>query len=258
MESGFSLERLQKVIAAAGVASRRGAEELIVSGRVRVNGSVVTELGTKTDPTTDKIEVDGESLPTSVTHLYVVLNKPVGYVCTRRDESARPTVMNLLRQELRHLHPVGRLDMDTMGLLFLTNDGELTHRLTHPSFGVRKAYVAVVRGRFDPDAAHRLTLGVVLRDGPASPATVHIQSMDQTTSKVKITIVEGRKRIVRRMFAHVGHPVQHLQRVEVGPVTLKGLRLGEWRHLTPEEVSALKGPATDTVPTPTLVDTETK
>ena len=235
------MQRLQRLIAAAGIASRRGAEELITAGRVRVNGHVVTELGTKASLETDSVEVDGKPLSIPAVPKYLALNKPAGYVCTRQDESARPTVMDLLPEELQHLHPVGRLDMDTMGLLFLTNDGDFTYRLTHPSFGVRKTYVAVVRGRFSPDAAHRLTLGIVLRDGPASPATVHIQSIDQTTSKVKITIVEGRKRIVRRMFAHVGHPVRHLERVEVGPVTLKGVRLGEWRDLTEEEVAALKG-----------------
>ncbi|NCO37696.1 MAG: pseudouridine synthase [Armatimonadetes bacterium CG_4_10_14_3_um_filter_66_18] len=233
------MERLQKLIASAGVASRRGAEELVVAGRVTVNGEVVTKLGTQADPDTDSIEVDGEPLLRSVPLQYVALNKPVGYVTTRQDESARPTVMDLLPQDLRQLHPVGRLDMDTSGLLFLTNDGTLTHRLTHPSFGVRKTYIAVVRGKLGEEATRRLTEGVVLRDGPTSPAAVETLSLGETTSRVRITIVEGRKRIVRRMFACVGHPVVFLQRTEIGPVTLTGIGLGLHRELTGDEVSAL-------------------
>lgn len=199
----------------------------------------MTRLGTKVDPRTDVIEVDGELLPTSVPYRYVALNKPVGYITTRHDESARPTVMDLLPRELQHLHPVGRLDMDTTGLLLLTNDGAFTHRLTHPSFGVRKTYVAVVRGRFTDTAADRLRGKIMLRDGPAGPATVQTLSVAPAASRVRITIVEGRKRIVRRMFAHVGHPVQHLQRVEIGPVSVAGLGLGTYRELTPAEVEAL-------------------
>ncbi|NUQ00627.1 MAG: rRNA pseudouridine synthase [Armatimonadetes bacterium] len=229
------MERLQKLIAAAGHCSRRAAEELIRDGRVRVNGKVVRELGTKASAD-DEIEIDGEPLKVPRRHRYVVLNKPEGYVTTRHDPDGRPTVYDLLYQDDAGLHPVGRLDRDTLGLLLLTNDGELTHRLTHPSFQVERAYHVCTRPWPDKRLLSRLRKGVELEDGLARPVACSIPLPDT----VEVVMTEGRNREVRRMFEALGLEVLLLRRVRLGSLTLGKLKLGKARPLKPEEVSGLR------------------
>jgi 23S rRNA pseudouridine2605 synthase len=226
-------ERLQKVLARAGFGSRRACEELIVAGRVTVNGSPA-ELGARVDPETDDVAVDG--VPVSVREglVYYLLNKPAGVVTTASDPQGRPTVIDLVPLEPR-VFPVGRLDADTEGLLLLTNDGDLTHRLTHPSFGVEKEYLVEVTGAPGAAAVNRLRKGVTLEDGLTAPARVGRVG----TSALRITIHEGRNRQVRRMCAAVGHPVVRLVRTRIGPVADRALGPGQWRPLTQAEVRGL-------------------
>jgi 23S rRNA pseudouridine2605 synthase len=231
-------ERLQKVLAHAGVASRRAAEELIVAGRVSVNGQVVVELGRRVTDA-DRIEVDGKPLAPSERLVYLALNKPVGYVSTARDPEGRPTVLDLVRSDER-LYPVGRLDWDSEGLLLLTNDGALTHRLTHPRYGVEKEYHVLVAGYPSGGTLERLAEGVRLEDGPTAPALVRRLRQDKLGVWLTITIHEGRNRQVRRMFEAVGHPAKRLIRARVGPVELGGLPTGRSRELLPAEVAALR------------------
>ena len=228
-------DRLQKVLARAGLASRRVCEDLIAEGRVTVNGEVA-ELGRRVDPAVDVIEVDGGLVPVAPGLVYYLLNKPVGVVTTAADTHGRPTVVELVPEAPR-VFPVGRLDADTEGLLLLTNDGELTHRLTHPSFGVEKEYLAAVEGDPPPAALRRLREGVELEDGMTSPAKV--ARLD--AGLLRIVIHEGRNRQVRRMCEAVGHPVTRLVRSRIGTLADRKLRPGEWRELTPDEVRALAG-----------------
>ena len=227
-------ERLQKVLARAGFGSRRAAEELIAHGRVTVNGETAI-LGQRVDTETDRIEVDG--IPVSVREglVYYLLNKPVGVVTTASDPQGRPTVVDLVPVEPR-VYPVGRLDVDSEGLLILTNDGELTHRLTHPSFGVEKEYLVEVEGPPSPGAVRRLREGVELEDGITAPA----QAATVGDRALRIVIHEGRNRQVRRMCAAVGHPVRRLVRTRIGPIAERTLKPGEWRPLTLAEVRALE------------------
>jgi 23S rRNA pseudouridine2605 synthase len=227
-------ERLQKVLAQAGLGSRRACEELIAAGRVTVNGEVAT-LGTRADPEVDAIEVDGARIGVREGLVHYLLNKPAGVVTTASDPQGRPTVVGLVPAEPR-VYPVGRLDADTEGLLVLTNDGELAHRLTHPSFGVDKEYLADVTGTPSRGALRRLREGVELEDGPTAPARVSLVG-DHT---LRITIHEGRNRQVRRMCEAVGHPVRRLVRVRIGPLADRRLPPGEWRPLTQAEVRALE------------------
>jgi 23S rRNA pseudouridine2605 synthase len=227
-------ERLQKVLAQAGLGSRRACEELIAAARVTVNGEVAT-LGTRADPEVDAIEVDGARIGVREGLVHYLLNKPVGVVTTAYDPQSRPTVVGLVPAEPR-VYPVGRLDADTEGLLVLTNDGELAHRLTHPSFGVDKEYLADVTGTPSRGALRRLRAGVELEDGPTAPARVSLVG-DHT---LRITIHEGRNRQVRRMCEAVGHPVRRLVRVRIGPLADRRLPPGEWRPLTQAEVRALE------------------
>jgi 23S rRNA pseudouridine2605 synthase len=227
-------ERLQKILAQAGLGSRRASEELIAAGRVRVNGEVAT-LGTRADPETDVIEVDGAVVGVRQGLVHYLLNKPAGVVTTARDPQGRPAVVDLVPAEPR-VYPVGRLDADTEGLLLLTNDGELAHRLTHPSFGVDKEYLAGVAGTPSRGAVRRLREGVELDDGPTAPAKVSL--VDEHT--LRITIHEGRNRQVRRMCEAVGHPVQRLVRVRIGPLADRRLAPGAWRPLTQAEVRDLE------------------
>jgi 23S rRNA pseudouridine2605 synthase len=227
-------ERLQKVLAQAGLGSRRACEELIAAGRVRVNGSVA-ELGARADPESDRIEVDGAPVGVRPDLVHYLLNKPGGVVTTASDPQGRPTVVDLVPSEPR-VFPVGRLDADTEGLLLLTNDGELAHRLTHPSFGVDKEYLAEVEGSPSRGAVRRLREGVALEDGPTAPAKVSLVG----DHLLRITIHEGRNRQVRRMCAAVGHPVHRLVRVRVGPISDRRLAPGEWRPLTQAEVRSLE------------------
>jgi 23S rRNA pseudouridine2605 synthase len=227
-------ERLQKVLAKAGLGSRRACEELIAAGRVRVNGSVA-ELGARADPESDRIEVDGAPVGVRAGLVHYLLNKPGGVVTTASDPQGRPTVVDLVPTEPR-VFPVGRLDADTEGLLLLTNDGELAHRLTHPSFGVDKEYLAEVEGSPSRGAVRRLREGVELEDGPTAPAKVSLVG----DHLVRITIHEGRNRQVRRMCAAVGYPVRRLVRVRVGPISDRRLAPGEWRPLIQAEVRSLE------------------
>jgi 23S rRNA pseudouridine2605 synthase len=228
-----SRPRLQKVLARAGVASRRACEELIAARRVRVNGQVAT-LGDRVDPEHDLVELDGAPLALAAGLVHYLLNKPAGVVTTADDPQGRRTVVDLVPSEPR-VFPVGRLDLDTEGLLVLTNDGELTHRLTHPSFGVDKEYLAEVEGRPSRGALRRLREGVELDDGPTAPAQVAL--VEPTV--LRITIHEGRNRQVRRMCEAVGHPVRRLVRTRIGPLADRRLGPGEWRELSPDEVRAL-------------------
>ncbi|HVM08797.1 MAG TPA: pseudouridine synthase [Acidimicrobiales bacterium] len=225
--------KLQKVLAAAGVASRRACEELIADGRVSVNGEVAHQ-GQRVDPETDVIEVDGGLIPVKPGRVYYLLNKPRGTITTADDPQGRPTVVDLVPAEPR-VFPVGRLDGDTEGLLLLTNDGELTHRLTHPSFGVDKEYVAEVEGEPTNAAIRRLREGVELDDGPTAPAKV----ARLEPNVLRITIHEGRNRQIRRMCEAVGHPVVRLIRTKIGPLADRRLKPGAWRPLEPDEVRAL-------------------
>lgn len=239
-------ERLQKVLAAAGIGSRRHCEELIADGRVEVNGEKAL-LGRRIDPATDRVTVDGVAVATDPSLVYYLLNKPAGVVSTAADPQGRPTVVDLVPPEPR-VFPVGRLDAATEGLLLLTNDGELTFRLTHPSFGVEKEYLAVVEGAPRPAAIRALREGVDLEDGRTAPAKVALVE----PSVLRITIHEGRNRQVRRMADAVGHPVRRLVRTRVGPLRTGRLEPGEWRALTRDEVREVERAAADPAPSPRL------
>jgi 23S rRNA pseudouridine2605 synthase len=227
-------ERLQKVLARLGFGSRRACEELIESGSVTVNGEVAV-LGRRVDLEHDKVEVEGVPVGIRPDLAYYLLNKPAGVVTTAADPQGRPTVVALVPAEPR-VFPVGRLDADTEGLLLLTNDGDLAHRLTHPSFGVEKEYLAEVEGTPSPAALRRLRQGVELEDGTTAPAKVAAVG----EHGLRITIHEGRKRQVRRMCEAVGHPVRRLVRTRIGPLSERRLKPGEWRPLTVPEVRSLE------------------
>ncbi|HEU0256370.1 MAG TPA: pseudouridine synthase [Microbacteriaceae bacterium] len=237
--------RLQKVLAAAGVASRRASEELIAAGRVRVNGATVTEQGRRVDPALDRVEVDGRPVQVDVGKRYVILNKPVGVVSTLHDEDGRPDLAVFAGRYPERLFNVGRLDAATSGLLLLTNDGELAHVLMHPSFGVEKTYVARVRGAVTPRVVARLTAGIDLDDGPIAADTARLLQTGGGESLVEVSLHSGRNRIVRRMFAAVGHPVLGLVRRSFGPLALTTLPAGQTREATRAEVSALLALARD-------------
>jgi len=230
-------ERLQKVLARAGFGSRRTCEELIAEGRVRVNGEVA-DLGRRVDAERDRVEVDGAAVGVRPGQVYYLLNKPRGVVTTAADTHGRPTVVDLVPGEPR-VFPVGRLDADTEGLLLLTNDGELTHRLTHPSFGVEKEYLAEVVGTPSPAAVRRLREGVDLEDGRTAPARVAVVP----PRGLRIVVHEGRNRQVRRMCEAVGHPVVRLVRTRIGPLADRDLAPGEWRELSIAEVRGLDAAA---------------
>lgn len=230
-------ERIQKVLARAGVASRRAVEEMVGAGRIRVNGRVA-RLGQRVDPTKDTVEVDGSYVPLDPDLVYYLLNKPVGVVTTASDPQGRPTVLDIVDLD-RRVWPVGRLDIDSEGLLVLTNDGDLTNLLTHPSTGVPKTYVAEVSGAVPGRILRRLARGMELEDGATAPAAVGIVDRTAASTLIEITISEGRNRQVRRMFEAAGHPVLRLARVAVGPVTLGRLKPGRFRRLSAAEVGAL-------------------
>ena len=230
-------ERLQKVLAHAGVASRRAIEEMIVAGRVKVNGRRA-RLGQRVDPSKDKVQVDGSTVPLQVDLVHYLLNKPEGYVTTADDERGRPTVLDLVDPDLR-VWPVGRLDMATEGALLLTNDGDLTHRLTHPSFEVPKTYLAEVEGHVGPAVLGRLRRGIELDDGITAPAQVQVIGQTPTHTLVELVVTEGRNRLVRRMFDEVGNPVRRLARTAIGPLVVGRLKPGSVRKLAPVEVREL-------------------
>jgi 23S rRNA pseudouridine2605 synthase len=241
---GDRQERLQKILSAAGVASRRRAEDLIQQGRVSVNGQVVTELGTKADPRHDEIQVDGRRLQTAQRQRYILLNKPRGYVTTRSDPQGRPTVMDLLKGVREYVYPVGRLDYDSEGLLLLTNDGELAARLTHPRHEVERVYEARVRGIPRAHEIERLERGIVIDGRRTAPAKVRLARTPAAAggpqAVLLLTIHEGRHRQVRKMLEAVGHPVVRLRRVRIGPIADDVLKTGHYRELTHAEVAKLK------------------
>ena len=246
--------RLQKVLAAAGIASRRACEVLISEGRVEVNSEIVVEQGRRVDPERDVIRVDGARIPPPQRHRYLVLNKPRGVVATMHDPEGRRTVADLLvepsgrrtastgsarKVKNERLFHVGRLDTDTEGLLILTNDGDFAHRLAHPSYQVPKTYIAEVAGLVGEQTLSRLRRGITLEDGPVRPSSVKIVTTAGDKTLLKITIQEGRNRIVRRTMEAVGHPVRRLSRIAIGPVRLGNLKVGEYRDLTREELGGL-------------------
>ncbi|MDA8210396.1 MAG: pseudouridine synthase [Clostridia bacterium] len=237
------MERLQKYLAHAGVASRRHCEELILKGKVAVNGQVVTELGTKVDPVKDQVLVNGKPVSIAKTKVYILLYKPGGYVTTVKDPEGRKTVIDLLKGIRERVYPVGRLDYDTEGLLILTNDGELTHALTHPSRQVDKTYLAIVQGVPAEDGLEQLRRGIRLEDGMTAPAGVRLLKVEQDKAWLEITIHEGRNRQVRRMCEQIGYPVLFLKRVRLGFLTLDGLTVGKYRTLRPREVAKLRAMA---------------
>jgi 23S rRNA pseudouridine2605 synthase len=237
-------QRLQKILAAAGYGSRRACEEIIRQGRVQVNGQVITEMGTKVDPHRDEIRVDGAPLSSPEEKVYLILHKPPGYISTAHDPWGRPTVLDLVPHQGR-LYPVGRLDAESEGLLLLTNDGQLTHRLTHPRYEHEKEYLVLVDGHPSETVLSQLRRGVKLEEGRTAPAKVSRASREEGletppgTTWLRMVIHEGRKRQIRRMCAEVGHPAQRLIRVRMGPLHLGALKPGQWRPVTERELAAL-------------------
>ena len=231
--------RLQKVLAAAGVGSRRHCEEMIGAGRVEVDGEIVRRFGARVDPQTQVIRVDGRRIPAREDLVYLALNKPAGVLTSMSDPRGRPTIADYLGDRMERLFHVGRLDYDTEGLMLLTNDGELAHRLAHPSYGVLKTYLADVAGPLSRDLGRRLMIGVELDDGLATADRFRVVERAGQRALVEITLHEGRKHIVRRMLAEAGHPVSRLVRTQVGPVALGPLKPGTTRRLTTREIGEL-------------------
>jgi 23S rRNA pseudouridine2605 synthase len=236
-------ERLQKVLAAAGVASRRESEQLILEGRVEVDGAVVTELGTRVNPATQEIRVDGETL-TRPRLVYYAVHKPAGVVSTAKDPSGRPRVIDLLPPSVGRVFNVGRLDLESEGLILVTNDGELAQQLTHPSHGVEKTYAVQVAGHVTPEILEQLRKGVHLAEGFVRVVNVQLKSRRKNSSLLEIVLDEGRNREIRRLLARLGHKVQRLTRIAVGRVRLGQLPRGAYRPLTPVEIRNLQA-ATD-------------
>jgi 23S rRNA pseudouridine2605 synthase len=233
------LVRLQKLLAQSGVASRRKCEELMLGGLVEVDGEVVTRLGTKVDPRTAVIRVDGRRLPPVSPNVYLVLNKPRGVVSTMSDPEGRRTLSDFVQDRPERLFHVGRLDTDTEGLILLTNDGDFAQRVAHPSYELDKTYVAEVDGAVSKATVKRVRAGVTLEDGPVEVSSFKVISETRDRSLVELVIHEGRNRIVRRLLDEVGHPVRRLTRTAIGPVLLRGLRRGELRELTRDELGTL-------------------
>ncbi|MDA3624308.1 pseudouridine synthase [Saccharopolyspora oryzae] len=231
--------RLQKVLSQAGVASRRAAEEMIVEGRIEVNGEVVMELGRRVDPATAVIHVDGSRIMVNNNLTHLLLNKPRGILCTMSDDKGRPCIGDYLREREGKLFHVGRLDQDTEGLLLITNDGELANRLMHPSYQVRKTYMAEVIGPVPKELGQQLRDGVELEDGLVKVDRFKVVDTNQNRALVEIVLHEGRNRIVRRLLKHVGHPVQRLVRTRIGDVRLTTERQGAIRPLNQQEVGSL-------------------
>ena len=232
--------RLQKYIAMSGKASRRAAEELITSGRVKVNDNIIKELGTKVEIGADIIKLDGKIIKPETKKYYIMLNKPTGYVSTVNDQFDRPTVIDLIDEEIKsRVFPVGRLDYDTEGLLLLTNDGDFTYKVTHPKFNMDKTYIAIIKGGIKVSSLNLLRRGITIEDYKTSPAEVEILDAEKGVTTIKITIHEGKNRQVRKMFEAVGCKVVELKRISIGTVELGTLPLGRWRYLTSHEISYL-------------------
>lgn len=236
----MSEERLQKILAQAGVASRRASEALILAGYVEVNGQIVQALGVKADPNRDVICVKGKRIRPQRANVYYLLYKPVGILSTCHDPQGRPTVLDLLPKTAERVYPVGRLDQDSEGLVFLTNDGDTALVFSHPRYQVQKRYLVEVKGSPSPGTIHRLSRGVELDDGKTAPAKVQLVQALPDSTLVEFEIHEGKNRQIRRMCDAVGHPVLSLKRFGMGPFTLEGLALGEYRRLGPGEIASVR------------------
>ena len=231
--------RLNKYIARSGICSRRNADVLIQSGRVTVNGVPVEKLGTQVDETKDQVAVDGKCVVLGDKHVYILLNKPPGYLSTVKDSFHRPTVLDLLGKE-KKVFPVGRLDLDTEGVLLLTNDGELTYRLTHPKFEIEKTYLVTVEGEMDKKILEEFSRGIELEDGIIATGEGKIIQAGSRESTFELTLKEGRKREIKRMCHQAGLKALHLVRIKFAHLTAKDLKIGQWRYLTGKEVTQLK------------------
>ena len=232
-------ERLQKILAQAGIASRRKAEELIREGKVRVDGMVVTEMGVRVDPATQKIECNGRPVFSLEKKVYILLHKPAGFLSTVRDPQGRPIVTDLLPNIKERIYPVGRLDLDTEGALLLTNDGELAQAVLHPSREVKKTYVAKIKGRPGSKKLVALSRGIELEGKKTWPAEITVLASEKQTTTIQIVIHEGRKRQVRKMFEAVGHPVLQLKRIAYGQLALGELKPGKYRFLPPGDIKLI-------------------
>jgi len=234
--------RLQKYIALSGIASRRKAEEMILEGLVKVNGNIVNTLGTKVNEKNDIIEVDNRRITLETNKIYILLNKPAGYVSTVKDQFNRPNVMSLIEDKIsERVYPVGRLDYDTEGLLLLTNDGDLTYKITHPKHNINKIYEAVIMGIPTEAELSKFRNGLQIEDYTTAPASIEIVSLMKNKCTVRITIHEGKNRQVRKMCEAIGHPVIKLKRVAIGKIKLNNLPVGKWRYLNQKEIEYLKG-----------------
>jgi 23S rRNA pseudouridine2605 synthase len=231
--------RLQKFLADAGIASRRASEQIILAGRVSVNGTEVRQLGTKVQPGHDKVTVDGRPVKASRRRIYIAINKPKGFICTRHDPLKRRSIGDLLPKEWTSVYSVGRLDRDSEGLIFLTNDGDFALRLTHPRYGVRKTYRVEVEGRVEPAVLQRFVNGIVDAGDQLKAESAKLVSANNTRSVVELVLTEGKNREVRRLFASVGLNVSRLQRMRIGPIKLGELPVGKWRTLTETEINSL-------------------
>ena len=234
--------RLQKYMAECGVASRRKAEEYILDGKVQVNGKIVTELGTKINPNKDVVYFNNRKIENEGKNIYILLNKPIGYVTTTKDQFNRETVLDLIKNVKGRVVPVGRLDMYTSGALILTNDGNFTYKITHPSHEINKTYIATIRGIITEEEVNKLKNGVKIDDYTTRPAKVKIMKTDveKNISRIEITIHEGKNRQVRKMCEAVGRNVVALHRSKIGDIGVKDLQLGTWRYLSEKEVEKLK------------------
>lgn len=232
--------RLQKYIALCGVTSRRKAEELILEGKVKVNNKIANELGTTVDPLTDIVKVNDKRINVENKKVYIMLNKPVGFVTTLKDEKDRRIVTDLIDGVQERIYPVGRLDADTTGLLILTNDGDLAYKLTHPSNEVMKRYIAIVEGTPTRWEIEKFRRGLIIDGKPTSEASIKIAKRYEDESILDISIHEGRNRQVKKMCEAINHPVKKLKRIAIGDLELEGLSLGNWRHLEDEEIEHLK------------------
>ena len=238
-------ERLQKFLARSGIASRRKSEELITSGKIKVNGQVVTELGIKINPEIDSVEYNGKQIKEENKKIYILLNKPIGYVTTVKDQFKRDTVMELVKGVKERIVPVGRLDMYTSGALLLSNDGDFINKVTHPKHEIEKTYNATIVGKVTKEDVEKLTKGVEIQDDletyVTKPAKVKILKIDEekNLSRIQITIHEGKNREVRRMCEAIGKKVIALHRTQIGNIDVKNLQLGKWRYLTEKEIQNL-------------------
>jgi len=243
--------RLQKVLAEAGIGSRRSCEVLIESGEVKVNGQIVDSLPAWVDPKRDQVSVRGKNIKRNEPQVYVMLFKPRGVVCSNEDPSGRQRAIDLVKHPSRvRLYPVGRLDVESSGLLLLTNDGELANRITHPRYGIHKVYEITVSGSLDEPEVRKLERGIFLSDlrtshgrkqgRKTSQSRLHLLKQDRNRTRLRMELREGRNRQIRRMMSDVGHRVKKLRRIQMGPVKLKGLRPGQWRELLPQELQALR------------------